>query len=44
MTANSATQIKICGLTCEEDVSYINKYKPEFIGIVLYFPKSKRNL
>ena len=38
------TQIKICGLTSMEDVKIINKWKPDFIGCVLYYPKSKRNV
>lgn len=38
------TKIKICGLTCEDDVSLVNKYDVDFVGFVLFFPKSKRNL
>ena len=34
--------IKICGLTKEEDIEYVNKYKPDFVGFV--FAKSKREV
>ena len=36
--------VKICGLTCLEDINYINEAKPDFVGFVLFYPKSKRNL
>ena len=38
------TKIKICGMTCEEDIKAVNKYLPDYIGFVLFFPKSKRNI
>lgn len=38
------TQIKICGITSMEDVAAINQCKPDYIGCVLYYPKSKRNI
>lgn len=34
--------VKICGLTREEDIQYVNTYKPEYIGFV--FAKSKRQV
>lgn len=34
--------IKICGITSVEEVEYINKLKPEYIGLV--FTKSKRRI
>lgn len=37
------TRVKICGLTREEDISYVNKLLPEYVGFV-FFEKSKRNL
>ncbi len=37
------TKIKICGLTSVTDAQIINKELPDFTGIVMYFPKSKRN-
>ncbi len=38
------TQIKICGITSIEDVKIVNQFKPDYIGCVLYYPKSKRNI
>lgn len=37
-------KIKICGLTTKDDICCVNRELPDFIGMVLYFPKSKRNL
>lgn len=34
-------KIKICGITNLDDVSYLNEYKPDFAGFVI-FQKSKR--
>lgn len=34
-------KIKICGMRRLEDIEIINKYKPDFVGIIFY-PKSKR--
>lgn len=39
-----AVKVKICGLTTKEDIELVNREKPDYIGMVLYFPKSKRNL
>lgn len=38
------TKVKICGLIKESDAEAVNKYKADFAGFVLYYPKSKRNL
>lgn len=38
------TQIKICGLTRDADIDYVNEAKPDYIGFILHFPKSRRNL
>lgn len=38
------TKIKICGLTTEKDVEYINEYCVDFAGFVMFYPKSKRNV
>lgn len=38
------TKIKICGMTCDEDIKAVNTYLPDYIGFVLFFPKSKRNI
>lgn len=35
-------KIKICGLFREEDITYVNKYKPDYIGFV--FAKSQRQV
>ena len=35
-------KIKICGLKRDEDIEYINKYPPDFIGFV--FTESKRRI
>lgn len=37
-------KVKICGLTKPEEAEYLNKYHADFAGIVLFFPKSKRNI
>jgi phosphoribosylanthranilate isomerase len=36
------TKIKICGLKREEDILFVNEYRPDFIGFV--FAKSKRQI
>ena len=38
------TEIKICGLTREADIDYVNEARPDYIGFILNFPKSRRNL
>ena len=35
------TQIKICGITCKEEIGYLNEFNIDYAGFVLY-PKSKR--
>ena len=35
------TKIKICGLTRTQDICFVNRYKPEYIGFV-FAQKSKR--
>ncbi len=37
-------KIKICGLTREQDVDYVNEAMPDYAGFILCFPKSHRNL
>ncbi|MBZ4683618.1 MAG: phosphoribosylanthranilate isomerase [Fusobacteriaceae bacterium] len=34
-------KIKICGIRRKEDIDIVNKYNPDYIGIIFY-PKSKR--
>lgn len=38
------TKVKICGLSRIEDIQYCNELTPDFIGFILDFPKSKRNI
>lgn len=38
------TEVKICGLVRKEDVEAANAFRPDYVGFVLFFPKSKRNL
>lgn len=35
-------KVKICGLTREEDITYVNQLKPDYVGFV--FAKSKRQV
>ncbi len=37
-------KIKICGLTKVEETRYLNENHVDFAGMVLFFPKSKRNI
>ncbi len=38
------TKIKICGFTDPKEASYISAKDVAFMGMVLFFPKSKRNI
>ncbi len=38
------TKIKICGLSRPCDIDYVNEQQPDFIGFVINFPKSRRNV
>ena len=38
------TQIKICGFTDPKEARYISAEDVAFMGMVLFFPKSKRNI
>lgn len=38
------TKVKFCGLYREEDIKAVNQLLPDYIGFVLHFPKSHRNL
>ena len=40
---STSTKIKICGITTLEETDYLNKNMVDFAGIVMFFPKSKRN-
>ncbi len=37
-------KIKLCGMFRECDIDYVNEAMPDFIGFILNFPKSSRNL
>lgn len=37
-------EVKICGLTRIEEAHFLNEYKPDYVGIVMFFPKSRRNM
>ena len=41
---SSLVKVKICGLTSEADVRIIEKYGADYAGMVLYYPKSRRNI
>ena len=38
------TEVKFCGLTTIEDVREVNFLLPNYAGMVMFYPKSKRNL
>lgn len=44
LDTNSSTKIKICGLTSPAEARYLNENHVNFAGMVLFFPKSKRNI
>lgn len=37
-------KIKICGITTITDTEYLNQHQVDFAGMILFFPKSKRNI
>lgn len=38
------SKIKICGLFRDNDIAYVNEYKPDFAGFIIDFPKSHRSI
>ncbi len=38
------TKVKICGLYRLEDIHLMNRCLPDYVGFILYFPKSHRNI
>ena len=38
------SKIKICGLSREEDISYVNEAGADYAGFIIDFPKSHRNV
>lgn len=37
-------KIKVCGLTTKKEAEFLNKNKVDLAGMVMFFPKSKRNI
>lgn len=38
------TKIKLCGMFRDQDIDYVNEAKPDYIGFIVMFPKSHRNI
>lgn len=39
-----SVKIKLCGMFREEDIDYVNEALPDYIGFIVMFPKSHRNI
>lgn len=39
-----SVKIKLCGMFREQDIEYVNEAKPDYIGFIVMFPKSHRNI
>lgn len=39
-----SVKIKLCGMFREQDIEYVNAAKPDYIGFIVMFPKSHRNI
>lgn len=37
-------KIKLCGMFRDEDIDYVNEAQPDYIGFIVMFPKSHRNI
>ena len=37
-------KIKVCGLTTKKEAEFLNETKVDLAGMVMFFPKSKRNI
>ncbi len=37
-------RIKLCGMFREQDIDYVNEALPDYIGFIVMFPKSHRNI
>lgn len=44
MSDVNKTMIKVCGLTTVKEAEYLNSFKIDFAGFILFFPRSKRNI
>ena len=40
----NGTKIKICGLSRQEDIFYVNEARPDYCGFVIEVPRSRRNV
>lgn len=38
------SQIKICGLSRTQDIVYVNEARPDYVGFIMNFPRSHRNV
>lgn len=38
------TKVKICGLSRDEDIAYVNEARPDFAGFIINVPSSRRNI
>ena len=38
------TLVKICGLFREADIDYVNEARPDYVGFILRYPQSRRNV
>ena len=39
-----STKIKLCGMFRDCDIDYVNETQPDYIGFIVLFPKSHRNI
>lgn len=39
-----SVKIKLCGMFRDEDIDYVNEAMPDYIGFIVMFPKSHRNI
>ncbi|MDE7362924.1 MAG: phosphoribosylanthranilate isomerase [Oscillospiraceae bacterium] len=39
-----STKIKLCGMFRDSDIDYVNEAKPDYVGFIVMFPKSHRNI
>lgn len=39
-----SVKIKLCGMFRDEDIDYVNEALPDYIGFIVMFPKSHRNI
>ena len=37
-------KIKLCGMFRDEDIDYVNEAMPDYVGFIVLFPKSHRNI